>query len=275
LQSDFDRPVLIASDVGSTNPNSIVLYSQGVLFQSLKGIYQIDRGLQVSYIGAPVEDYKGLTITSASLIDNKNEVRFTSVGTNPSTLVFNYFFNQWMSHSGLPANAGGVVGGVHTLCLTDGHVVQETEGYSDSGVLIPSTLETGWLATAIQGYQRVYRFLFVGDIKSATGISVNLSYDYNTFPTEEYRITSVQMFPQLESGSQPFGTGLYGGQYQGYAQFMVMPATQKCQAIKIKLVDSPSPQELGEGFRLSAITALVGAKAGTQKLPAGQRAAKI
>lgn len=275
LQSDFDRPVLIATDVGSTNPNSIVLYSQGVLFQSLKGIYQIDRGLQVSYIGAPVEDYKGLTITSASLIDNKNEVRFTSVGTNPSTLVFNYFFNQWMTHSQLPANAGGVVGGVHTLCLTDGRVVQETEGYSDSGVIITSTLETGWLASALQGYQRVYRFLFVGDVASTTDIMVSIGYDYNTYQSEFYRVISSQMFPQLGLGESNFGVGLFGGEYHGYAQFMVMPSTQKCQAIKIKLIDSPSSEDVGAGFRLSAITAQVGAKVGTQKLPASQRAAKV
>lgn len=273
LQSDFDRPVLIATDVGCNNSNSIVLYSQGVLFQSLKGIYQIDRGLQVSYIGAPVEAYKELLVTSSALIDNKNEVRFTTTETSPSTLVFNYFFNQWMTFSSLPADAGGVVNGVHTLCLSDGRVVQETQGYSDSGVVIRSTLETGWLASALQGYQRVYRFLFLGDVKSQTDISLSFAYDYNAYESEYFLVASSQMFPQTALGSEGFGVGLFGGAYKGYAQFMAMPSHQKCQAIKITLKDNPI--DIGEGFRLSAITGLVGAKVGTQKLEAGYRATKV
>lgn len=270
LQSDFDRPVLIATDVGCVTPQSIVLYSNGLLFKSNKGIYQINRGLQVEYIGAPVEDFNSLAITSSSLIDDKNEVRFT---TTDKTLVYNYFFNQWMTHSLLPTVAGAVVGGIHTLCLTDGRNVQETSQFTDSGTYIKSTLATGWLSPTLQGFTRIYRALFIGDIRSNCHIVVRLYFDFDKFYKEQFLITSAQMFPQLLIGEQPFGQGLYGGEYTGYCQFMVMPSHQKCQSFKIEIEDSP--QDSGEGLVLNGITLQVGMKQGTQKLPATKRATQI
>jgi len=269
LQDDFDTPVLVATDVGCASPQSIVLYSEGVLFKSLKGIYELSRSMQVAYTGAPVEDDNSLLVTGGVLIDNKNEVRFT---TTEKTLVYNYFFKQWMTHSGLPSLTSILVKGVHTICLTDGRIVQETTGYLDGGSVIRSTLETGWLTTAIQGYQRIYRFLFLGQSLSNTQLNVSLAYDYNKFTSESFLVTTSTMYPVCPLGESGYGVGLFGGPYFGVTQFMVMPSTQKCQSVKIRLEDTPL--EEGEGLILSAITALVGAKAGTQKLAAQYRALK-
>jgi hypothetical protein len=269
LQDDFDTPVLVATDVGCASPQSIVLYSEGVLFKSLKGIYELSRSMQVAYTGAPVEDYNTFKVTGGVLIDNKNEVRFT---TTEKTLVYNYFFKQWMTHSGFPSLTSTLVKGVHTICLTDGRIVQETTGYLDGGSVIRSTLETGWLVTAIQGYQRIYRFLFLGQSLSNTSVSVSLAYDYNHFTSESFLVTTGTMYPVGPFGESAYGVGLFGGPYFGVTQFMVMPSTQKCQSVKIRLEDTPL--EEGEGLILSAVTALVGAKAGTQKLAAQYRALK-
>lgn len=269
LQDDFDTPILVATDVGCTSPQSVVLYANGVLFKSGKGIYELSRSMQASYIGAPVEDYNQLTVTGSVLIDNRNEVRFT---TNEKTLVYNYFFQQWMTHSIFSSLTSALVGGVHTICLSDGRIVQETKGFLDGGSFITSTLETGWLASSLQGYQRVYRLLFLGQSQSNVYLSVVLAYDYNAFTSESFRVSTSTMYPPGPLGESGYGVGLFGGPYSGVAQFMVMNSTQKCQSIRIKITDNPL--EAGEGFVLSAITALVGAKVGTQKLSAQYRAAK-
>jgi len=269
LQDDFDTPVLVATDVGCISPQSIVLYANGVLFKSGKGIYELSRSMQASYIGAPVEAYNTLDVTGSVLIDNRNEVRFT---TNDKTLVYNYFFQQWMTYSSLPSLTSNLVNNTHTICLIDGRIVQETSDFLDGGSYIKSTLETGWLASSLQGFQRVYRFLFLGQSITNTNLSVALSYDYNLFTSESFLITSQNMFPIGPLGDSGFGVGLFGGPYSGVAQFMVLPSVQKCEAIKVKISDSPL--ETGEGFILSAITVQLGAKTGTQKLSSQYRAAK-
>jgi len=52
------EPSLIPTDTGTINPRSIVLTPMGIMYQSEKGIYLLDRSLQVSYIGADVEAYR-------------------------------------------------------------------------------------------------------------------------------------------------------------------------------------------------------------------------
>lgn len=62
----------------------------GIMYKSNKGIYLLNRSLQVDYIGSPVEDYNSQNITSADLIQDKNRRRFlTSSGV---TLVYDYYF---------------------------------------------------------------------------------------------------------------------------------------------------------------------------------------
>ena len=49
--------ILITTDCGCIEPRSVVGTPVGIMFQSRKGIYLIDRSLAVQYIGASVERY--------------------------------------------------------------------------------------------------------------------------------------------------------------------------------------------------------------------------
>ena len=109
-QNNFSDPQLVTSDVGCSNTRSIVQTPKGLMFMSNKGIYLLDRGLSTHYIGAPVEAYNSLTITSAILIQDENQVRFTA-SDGGSVEHVHQSPGQWCSR----------VAGGWFLCLSKNH----------------------------------------------------------------------------------------------------------------------------------------------------------
>ena len=92
-QNDFTTPERISTDVGCVDPKSVVLTPDGLMFKSRKGIYLLSRQLSVSYIGAAVEAYNGLNFTSAKVVGELNQVRFTT--SDGDCLVYNYVYKFW------------------------------------------------------------------------------------------------------------------------------------------------------------------------------------
>ena len=269
LNSDFQNPTAIAADVGSANPQSVVGYLNGLLFQSAKGIYQLDRGLNVSYIGAPVETFNSLTVTAANLLDDVNELRFS---TNGRTLVYNYYFQQWITHSGLESISASVLLNTHYIVKTDGQVWNQSADFNDDGAYISATIITGWLAAGLQGFQRIYKLYFIGSLESTHTLKIQLGYDYQDNFQELFFLNTADTFPVTTFGeSSPFGAGLFGGGFDGVYQFQVLPSKQKCEAMRIKISDLSANGLIGEGFSLTAISAMLGVKQGLNKMPATRR----
>lgn len=269
LSSDFQSPVAIATDVGSANPLSVVLFPNGLLFQSAKGLYLLDRGMNVSYKGAPVEAYNGLAVTGAVLLDDVNEVRFSTTST---TLCYNYFFDQWATHSNIGSVASSVLLNRFYIVKTNGQVWRETSGYSDAGSYITSTITTGWLAGQLQGFQRIYRFLLLGSLEAKAEMTVAVGYDYRADYSETFAFTTQDVCPLATYGeTSPYGAGLFGGDFDGVFQIQILPSRQKCQSLRLKITDQSDRGVLGAGFTLSGITALIGAKTGANRMPVTRR----
>ena len=268
LNNDYQTPSSVASDVGSHNPHSSVLYPQGLLFQSNKGLYHIDRGLSVAYVGAAVEAYNSLVVTGGCMIDDANEVRWT---TSTDTIVFNYFFNQWYTHTNLGSVSSVLVLGKHTLVRVDGRVVRESVEFSDDASWITTSITTGWMQPQQQGFERVYRILLLGELISAHKLSVDLGYNFDNYFSETFTSISSQVYPLSTFGSSNFGVGFFGGSYSGRYQYLVFPSLQKCQSVRIRIYDGTEGGAMGEGFTLSGILLQVGVKEGTAKVPAAQR----
>lgn len=55
--NQYSQPIFVTSTVGCPNQNSIVFMPQGLMFESDKGIWLLDRSLGTSYIGADVEEF--------------------------------------------------------------------------------------------------------------------------------------------------------------------------------------------------------------------------
>ncbi len=242
---------IIASDVGCINPDSVVVTGQGVFFQSEKGIYLLDRSLVARYIGAPVEAYNDLTITSAVLVPYANHVRFTT--DSSIALVYDYQFDQWSTFTNYRAVDSTIVDDRMALLRSGGQVVlEDLDTYADDGAHVPLRLVTGWLSFAgLQGYQRARRFRVLGDYESAHQLSASVAFDYADFSQEA----------TIDPAAVPGVADLY--------QFDLHLRRQKCTALQVSLQDVATGSA-GRGMSLANLTFEVGVKDGPNRTAKGR-----
>jgi hypothetical protein len=271
-QNDFGVPISIPSgEVGCASQNSIVLTPIGLLFQSLNGIYLLDRGLNVSYKGAPVENFNALTITSSTLIPNQWVVFTTTSGL---ALVYDYYYDQWSTftnHSSVDSDLYLGAGNVFVWVRGDGTVFEQTPSiFTDSGAPIPLSLTTAWITLAqLQGYQRIYHALLLGTYKGSHNLNFWCGFDYDDpFTALALIPVDATLGTATFGSSTPFGIdATFGGAPgQSVYQFRV-DVLRKCQAIRFQITDQQSAPG-NEGFSLSAISLVVGVKRGQFRLPA-------
>jgi hypothetical protein len=293
-QSDFGTPIQIPSaGVGCYTSNSICLMPTGLLFQSLNGIFLLDRSLNVTYKGAPVEQYtlpsaRNLTITSATLVPNQWVIFTTSSGL---ALVYDYYYDQWSTFTNHPAfDSDCWIGGGNLFVWANastGVVYKQTLGaYLDNGAAIPFSLTTSWLTfnalagvnSGMQSYARVYHALLVGQYYNAHTLQVNVAYDYDSlfssqvvtpvFSTTASINAATATGQSTYGAASPFGSDTpFGGSVSGAAQYQFrLDLLRKCQAVAFQIQDNGS--SAGQGFSLSALSLVVGVKQGANKLPA-------
>lgn len=253
----FSAPELISSETGCTDPRSIVLTPQGLMFKGDKGIYLLNRSLGTEYIGAPVESFNDYSVTSAAHLDKENQVVFTLRGSDDSTqkykLVYNYFTQQWSVDTGLVGIDGDVVDGDHLLLdsLTSTPYVQGDSGFTDSASYYSAKIKTPWIkVSGIQDFGRIWSATILGNYKSAHTLRVIAYYDYETSYSETFDIV-----PSVSDA-----------QYQ-YRMHLIK---QKCQAIQFVIQDI-SQSGTGESMELTALTLEVGLRKGAMKLPASRK----
>lgn len=276
---DYAEPQLVTSDVGCDEPRSVVLTSGGLMFHSPKGIYLLDRSLSVTYIGAPVEFYNALTITSAVVVPSTNQVRFTTSGTvtkddgserSDLVLVYDYLMNQWSTFTGIAAVDATVWQGVYVWAKATGRTYEEDATTStDDGAFVQLRFVTSWISLGqLNGFQRIYRLLILGDYKGSHSLRVRLGYDYRPEYTFDQSVDATTVVgPDTWGSDATWGSGAtWGGEYPT-EWFRVSPARQKCSAMRI-CVEDVQTTAYGEGFSITGIGLLAGVKAGVNKMAA-------
>jgi hypothetical protein len=245
-----------------------VLTPEGLMFKSRKGIYLLSRALQLSYIGAPVEAFNGLTISSAKVVGELNQVRFTTI--DGDCLVYNYVYQFWATFTNHRAKSAEILGNNYYYLRTNNELYKENRStFSDAGVPIKMRLEIGWISfNTLQGFGRVYKMLVLGDWLSRHNLLIKVGYDFNEAWTQSAIITpdAADIDAVAYGDDSPYGqpTGKkYGGSGNPY-QARVDFKKQKCQSIKLEIEDVQA--NAGEGFSLSQITFEVGGKSGLFKL---------
>ena len=283
--NDLGVPIAIPSgEVGCISQNSIVLTPVGLLFQSSNGIYLLDRGLNVSYKGAPVEKFNALTITSATLVPNQWVV-FTTDGEPDATglaLVYDYYYDQWSTftnHDAIDSALYAGAGDLFVFAQPNGLVLEQTPAaFSDNGVPIAysstsAIINPAVLGGGIQGYQRVYHLFLLGTYKGTHSLQVGCAFDGDATFTNIAAIPVDNILGTSTFGSgSPFGAeAFFGGVAPGQSvyQFRV-DVLRKCQGIQIQITDS-QPAPGNEGFSLSAMSLVVGVKRGGNKVPANKQ----
>ena len=254
-QNTFTDIQLISTDTGTDNQSSVIRVPNGLLYKSEKGIYLLDRSLQTSYIGAPVERYNGYSVVSANNPPSTTEIRlaiFDNLQT-PSRIILNYdyFYEQWGEFStpspsgNINAISSAVIDNNYYVLRPTGAVLKEMP-YGTAPITfsdIPAPLiETGWIRVAgLQGFQRFRWIELFGTSLGINSISVIVYYDYNT-----NNISTTATLPINSAGR---------------FQFRIKNRIQKLEAIKIRL-QAFSPEEIV----FSGMDFEIGVKSGLRRL---------
>ena len=259
----FGNDYLITADVGCVDRASVVWTDKGVMFKSHKGIYLLGRNLQVSYIGAPVEDFNQFSVLKAELVETKNQVRFLLDGSQ--MLVYDYLVDQWSVFKAAQTNPevetywdtvdSAMWQNKYVMIQDDGTVHVEGTDYTDGSgnEYIPLTIETAWIKlTGLQGYQRVRWAHFLGEIAGQCVLNIEMYRDYVETVLQTATVTVDAAYTAL------------GGEHQ----VRVKPVYQKGESYKFRITDSEYTTWGGtqEGYALSEIMLEVGLKKGLHKL---------
>lgn len=270
-QNTFSDPQLISSDVGCLYPKSVVLTPDGIMFKSQKGIYLLTRALESVYIGAPVEEFNSRTVTSAVLIQDMNQIRFTT--DNEICLMYDYFFKKWSIFTNHSGNSAIIWDGLYHYLRDDGIVYQESAGYyRDVDNKIKLKIVTAWIKLiGLQSFQRVYRAYLTGDYKSAHIMRAKVAYDYEQFFNDSYEFdfaTSQQV--ETWGDDATWGSGDYwGGNSNGVYEFRMNLSKQKCSAIRFSFEDIMGGT-VGQSYSLSELQLEIGMKLGFRKIPSSK-----
>ena len=266
-------PIFITSTVGCQNQSSIVFTPQGLMFQSLQGIWLLGRDLSTVYIGAPVENFNSSTVESALNVPGTTQVRFTlNTGEH---LLYDYYYNNWGTFVGAPAISSCVYSGLHTFLNSAGQVYQETPGiYLDGSNPVLMSFLTGWIQLqGISGYQALFELQLLGSYFSPHLLNFQLGYDFGALSEqaviEPINATGVYGSDQLYGQTSP-----YGGP-GSLEQWRIQPSTQNCQAFQISLQEVYDPSygvAAGAGFNLSAMTCVLGLNRGYRPVKAATTA---
>jgi hypothetical protein len=264
--SQYSPATFITSTVGCANQNSLVLMPQGLMFQSDKGIWLLDRGLGTSYIGAPVEDFTDeAVVTSAVNVPSTNQVRFTL--SSGVTLMYDYYFGQWGTFTGVPAVSSCIYSGFHTIINSVGSAYQESPNtYLDGSNPVLTMFETGPLRLGdLQGYQRAYFFYILGQYLSPHKLCVSITYDYAQGPSQVLVIAPNNYAPPYGSGSSsnPYGQGNPYGGPSNLESWRVFLDQQRCSAFSIKVQEIYDPSfgaAPGAGLTISGLNVVMGFK---------------
>jgi len=249
----FADPQQITNGQGTINPRSVLQEPAGLCFEGSRGIWQLTRGGELNFIGAPVQSYfsgTGRDITGAVHLPDYNQLRFfTAAGR---TYVWDYQQRQWYTFTGQPAGAAVAIGStVYWAHPTTGVVSYETVGaYGDNGTGYAQRIVLPWLALAgIAGFERLKRLLLTGENAGTHTLKVSTYLNYLdtpiAFPAKTIAGTAAWPEPEFRMD------------------------IQRCTAAKFVIEESAA--NTGAGFRLSAATVDVAVKPGTRRLPAASR----
>lgn len=264
----------VASDVGCTQPRSIVLSPLGVFFASLGRIYLISRGAEVTYIGAPLEvtTLANQTVTSATLCTQNNTVRFTLQASDASTTgvvaVYNYLMRKWatwqfydadLAVASTAVSSAVNVSGVYYWGTANGATYQESSTlYTDAGQYVTLSIETAWIkAGAVAGFGRFRYGIVLGEKLDAHDLALSVAVDYS--PT--YAQVAAFTAPVIATFTTPLELA------------SVHIATQKSAAVRFKVSDAtPTATSIttGAGPRLLGLNVLMGVYSGDYRQPPQQ-----
>lgn len=298
--STLTTPERITSPVGCSQKASVIRIpeipqaqiSGGILFKSTKGIYILERSLSLNYIGAPVEAFNNFTITSATLSQAENVVRFTT--EEGTILSFDYFYNNWYTEIGINLVSTAIYRG-NLVGVSAAKVISKSfDGYYKKKEPYIMTVSTPWIKMAgLQGFQRIYKALLLGDFVSTNVLSLGIMYDfvdevvdwlyYRKFTGNSYGTPQWGQIQPIGSQNPKYGqsdpivpqnpNAVFGYVEDSRYEIQFNMPRQKCQAIRFIITDGFDNlnTDTGNSFTITEFAIIAGIKSDSVKLPITKR----
>jgi hypothetical protein len=268
----------LQTDVGCVNPRSVVVTPMGVVFESERGLELLDRGLNVTPIGTAVEDtledYP--TITSAVLVADESEVRFTCTGTGELlgtgvVIAWDYYNKFWCVRryydSAEEANStafvdAAVIDGAYTMLTSTGRVHREdkTTHLDDGATYVERDVQLAAVSPAgPNAWCRYKRWNILGTNVTNHDLKVSVATDYSA-SWAQTNTFAAQTTPTTIGPLQ---------------QVRITPALQKATAQRIRIQDlTPTTGTVGDGDGpiWEAVTLEYDAKSKTARTSAAEQA---
>jgi hypothetical protein len=262
-------PLLVSTNCGCNYPQSIVLTGLGLMFQSPKGIYMIDRQLNVSYIGQQLDKYTTnlvtpLQITSAVNLTDQNQVVFTDI--NNQGFIYDTFFSQWYTQTYPFSPVAACVLNDSWYVSNNNQMFQQVKNQTFDNINSPiiSRVKTNWISIGqLDGFARIFAILIYGSNASVTSkLKAKIYYDFEDYPTEQVSISPQNLADATIWGSDATwgASSPWGGTFDGSLNFMIRPKRQKCSAIKIEIYDEFPSGTTTQSFTFSGISLAIGVK---------------
>jgi len=262
----FSLPQRVSSDVGAVRQSSVANGSFGVVFQSRKGIYRLDRGLQLTYIGFPVADVVGFNaIRSATVLEDDNLVVF-SVDTG-TAVAWNYLYDRWASWTNHAVQTATLWQNRLTWMTATGRGRrQNVSGYADrdattdAALFIAMRIVTPWIKLGqVQGFKRLWKAQLLGDHVGTANIRVRVGYDYADAYTDSRTWTDAEVlavrYHLADASATRFELGVF-------------PTQQKIEAARFEFLAQQSSGSTSAGYRLVNLVLIAGMKGRMMPLPA-------
>ena len=235
---------ILSSDLGAVNQESVALTPKGLIFKSRKGWYVLPGWTPPVYIGGPVAGFDDDEVKAVHVVESQHQVRIL---TDQRMLVWDYEANgkgEWSEWT-IEGGRGACIWQGNHLVVTDTAVLAQSE--TPGGVQLD--VETAWIKLAdLQGYQRIWELMILGEFRSACRLRVRLSRDYQEGVYFQDRTWVVT--PQVVGGP---------------AQVRHRPSIQQCQSMRVRLTvlhETLDEAPAGEGLRLTGLAIKYGVKPG-------------
>lgn len=279
LVAGFSSSQLITSDVGCTDPSSIVLTPAGIMFKSAKGIRLLTRSREVTPIGDPVDAYNTQNVRRATVMPDRTAVLFLT--DSGSSLYYDYVRQQWSTFTNHEGYDAAVINNTYHYLRTDSVVFQETIGqHADGDARITLRFETAWLHVHehLQGFQRFWKLLLLGTWSSPHQLAVSHRMSYDEAWTEPYYLdatgdTDSDGWITGDSanliGEDPITGTVYGEGYYGEGPFggtgpdvyqWRYGIHEDGQAVQFRFEDFEKAGLAGASFELTEMTIVGGVK---------------
>lgn len=251
---DFAQIEQVLGVSGTLSHDSMAVTSQGLWYESDRGVYLFDQGMQAQYAGAVFEDDLDSSIKN-SVVKVKDQVVVFATGSK--LIELDYYFNIWSKSTGItPIGIQSHNGDLYILDDSDQVWKKDDTVFKDDTTSYAMGIESGWMSFAgLTGFQRLYRIFLVCEYKSNHTLRLSIAYDYSSSYTD-----SVVIDPTDGTDDDTY-------------RFSVHASVQKCQAFRIKLeeviVDGTSGTH--ESLQVNFVGLQIGAKRGQPKLKDAQK----